>query len=234
MDLAVCLVCGTHKRGALAPCPACDWEPVAEEDRVQSLLVAEHHRDEGELDRVAEALRAGNDVVVPEVLLAQGLGCEGQRQARPAPEPPPARAAAGTPAGAAQEAVAASLEELQALAHARHRFMHVVRNGRPLVDDVVRRALDRVHAVAGAPDPTHAAWLTRLLCLPFAPHVGVAALQALGAPGDDPERAAEALASLPAPWPQRAELALEHLVEIVASGPPYPRLVLEALRQRTP
>lgn len=234
MDLAICLVCGTHKRGALAPCPACDWEPTAEEDRVRSLLVAEHHRDDAELDRVATALRAGEDVVVPEVLVAQGLGCEGQRQARPAPAPLPPRAEAGSPAADAQARAAASLAALQGLEHARHRYMHVVRNGRPLVDEVVRRALDHVRALADAPDPTHAGWLARLLCVPFAPHVSVTALEVLGAPGPDPERAAAALAALPAPWPARAEAALEHLVEIVASGPPYPGLVLEALRQRTP
>lgn len=233
MHLAVCLVCGTHKRGALVPCPACDWEPVAEEDRVRSLLVAEHHADEEDLDRVAEALRAGNDVVVPEVLVLQALGCEGQRRARPPAEPPPPRAPEGTPAAVAQADLAASLEALQALAHARHRYVHVIRHGRPLLDEVQRRALEQVRALGAAPHPTNAAWLARALCLPFAPHVGAAALHALGAPDDDPARAADALAGLPATWADRALAALEHLVEVVASGPSYPREVLEALRARS-
>lgn len=238
MDLAVCLVCGTHKRGPLLPCPACDWEPVAEEDRVRSLLVAEHHAEDDDLDRVAAALAAGDDVVVPEALVAQHLACEGLQQARPAAAPPPPHAPEGTPAGVAQAAAVASLQELQALAHSRHRYIHAGRHGTPLVDAAVRRALDRVFALSDAPSPTHAAWLVRLLCLPFAPHVSIAALQVLGQPdggeddgGEDGERAADALAALPGPWPERAQAALEHLVEIV-SGPPYPQQVLDGLTRR--
>ncbi|MCO5169833.1 MAG: hypothetical protein M9894_26135 [Planctomycetes bacterium] len=234
MTLAVCLVCGTHKRGPLLPCPACDWAPVDDEDRARSVLMTEHHHEPAELDRLAEALAGGADVVVPELLLAQELGCEGKRQARDAEaEPEPPRASAGTAAGEAQAAAIASLGELVGLAHSRHRYIHAGRHGVPLVDEVVRRALDRALALGDAPHPTHAAWLARLLCLPFAPHVAIAALEVLGRGDDgaDPGRAADRLAALPPPWPGRALATIEHLVE-VAVGPPYPREVLAALADR--
>lgn len=233
MSLAVCLVCGTHKRGALLPCPACDWEPVDDEDRARSVLLTEHHHDEAELDRLADALAGGADVVVPDALLAQQLGCDGQRQARARLDDDPPRAPVGTPAGDAQAAAIASLGELVRLEHSRHRYIHAGRHGAPLVDDVVRRALEHVLALGDAPDPTHAAWLARLLCLPYAPHVALAVLQVLGRGDgpDDPGRAAERLAALPPPWPARAHAALEHLVEVV-SGPPYPRQALETLTAR--
>jgi hypothetical protein len=237
MTVAVCLVCGERKFGAFLPCAACDWEPIDDEDRVRSTLLTDHYQPEEVLVQVGTALADGTEVVLPEELVQdhlrrfEALGAA----VKAALEPLPARASDGSPAAAAQERVAEVLGVLGGREHSRARYLHARRERMPLMDEVIQAAMEDVFALKAAPDPTNAGWLARLACLPFAPHVTLAALHVLGAADDDaedPVRAADAIAALPEPRPRRVDAALAHVCALLSEGISYPREVHAQLRAR--
>lgn len=237
MTVAVCLVCGERKFGAYLPCPACDWEPVDDEDKVRSTLLTDHYQPVQALERIGVALAGGTEVVLPEDVVQDhlrqfnALGAVVRKSLEPGPE----RASEGSPAAAAQERVAEVLGVLGGREHSRARYVHARREGAPLMDEVVQAAMEDAFALKAAPDPTHAGWLARLACVPFAPHVTLAALHVLGTiDGDveDPACAVDAIARLPGPRPRRVEAVLAHLCALLSEGITYPREVHAQLKNR--
>lgn len=237
MTVAVCLVCGGKKFGAFGACPSCDWEPVADEDMVRSMLLTDHYQPVEELERMGVALAEGTEVVIPEHLVQERLPDFAARRATVSDsfEPRPERASEGSPAAAAQERVEEVLSILGGREHSRARYLHARLEGTPLTDEVVQAAMVDAIALKQSPDPTHGGWLARLACLPFAPHVTLVAVHVLGSIGgdvEDPGRAVDAIAALPEPRPQRVDAVLAHLCPLLSPGVSYPHEVHALLRAR--
>jgi hypothetical protein len=237
MTIAVCLVCGARKLGAFLPCSACDWEPVEDEDLVRSMLLTDHYQPEAELERIGTALAGGTEVVIPEELVQELLPGFAERRASVSESfaPRPASASAGSPAAEAQARLAEVLTILGGREHSRARYLHARLEGTPLMDEVVQAAMTDAILMKKSPDPTHAGWLARLACLPFAPHTTLVALHVLGSIGFDKEdagRAVDTIAALPEPRPRQVEAVLAHLCPLLAPGVPYPHDVHARLKKR--
>ncbi|WP_308366725.1 MULTISPECIES: hypothetical protein [unclassified Microbulbifer] len=67
MMIAVCIKCGTLKRGPAVRCPKCRFEPLSPEDKAKSLILSMAYEIEGEyrgkskneLIAISEAIQAG-------------------------------------------------------------------------------------------------------------------------------------------------------------------------------
>ncbi len=87
MALAICLMCGAKKTGALAICPGCGYEPG--NDRVaqaRSLLLSDHHATPDELRAASTAIRSGGVPHIDRERLSSLLG-ELERALPPAARP---------------------------------------------------------------------------------------------------------------------------------------------------
>ncbi len=69
MTTAVCIHCGAMKFGALTPCTKCQFCPETPEDKAKSIVLSDHYVEEEELQRLAERIKAGQEVIYPEELL---------------------------------------------------------------------------------------------------------------------------------------------------------------------
>jgi hypothetical protein len=87
MTQAICMRCGARKIGALTPCPECRFDPATPEEKARSIVLSDHHLDPLSLENAAKAIRAGEEIPIPEDLLAgyaqtiattpdpRGVGC---------------------------------------------------------------------------------------------------------------------------------------------------------------
>ncbi len=77
MSHAICIKCGASKFDALTQCEECHFQPSESRDCARSVLLSEERYSRFELDRIAEALRAGRHIVYdPEEILEYGMALE--------------------------------------------------------------------------------------------------------------------------------------------------------------
>lgn len=67
MVAAVCIKCGSLKRGALSRCPGCSFLPRTEDDLVGSLALSDRHYDAVQLKELGAAISDGRPIPVPPV-----------------------------------------------------------------------------------------------------------------------------------------------------------------------
>lgn len=227
MTVAICLVCGAQKLGAFNPCPQCLWQPMRDEDRVRSMLLSDHYHPAEQLAEWGQAVAGGTELALPDEVLRDALAQAAPLlgQLRGAFELP--HAPAGSAASALQAELAPLLDELGSLPRARERYLHVLQHQRPLVDDALGRAVDVVGRLGSAADPSLTVWLVRALCQAFAPHLALAALEAL-AQGGGAEAAAARLTTLDPGEQRLAHAALGRLAEVLSADLP----LLRATHQR--
>ena len=66
MTVAVCIECGSNKRGALTPCTKCRFIPSDNEDKARSMIVTDHFLARADLDGISKRIRNGQPVTYPQ------------------------------------------------------------------------------------------------------------------------------------------------------------------------
>lgn len=69
MTMAVCLMCGEIKFGALLPCAHCGKKPVGTDEAAKSLVFSDHHYNKTALEAISNLIKEGYDVfeLMPEL-----------------------------------------------------------------------------------------------------------------------------------------------------------------------
>ena len=59
MAQAICIECGTMKRGALTPCPSCGFQPRDTEEQAKAMMLTETVLRRGQLAELADRRQRG-------------------------------------------------------------------------------------------------------------------------------------------------------------------------------
>lgn len=70
MTIAVCMRCGARKVGALTSCGRCAFAPSDHRDKARAMLMSDRHLPIDQLDAIAERIRAGLPVTLPDDAVA--------------------------------------------------------------------------------------------------------------------------------------------------------------------
>ena len=73
MTVAICIRCGTVKRGALTPCPKCEFDPESNEDKAKAMLLTDHYLPEEQLKAIGDEIQNGKTPKFPEDILAEQI-----------------------------------------------------------------------------------------------------------------------------------------------------------------
>ena len=65
MTLAVCTRCGAKKRGALTPCPDCQFDPTESDDKAKAMVLTDHYLSQENLEGISERIKAGKSIDYP-------------------------------------------------------------------------------------------------------------------------------------------------------------------------
>jgi hypothetical protein len=66
MTVAVCIRCGAMKLGALTPCPECQFDPEANEDKAKAMVLTDHFLPQQELETISKRIKTSQPVTYPE------------------------------------------------------------------------------------------------------------------------------------------------------------------------
>ena len=59
MTIAVCVMCGSMKFGALTPCPACNRQPETDDDFLYSFVFTDHYLTTEKLKEISQSMLDG-------------------------------------------------------------------------------------------------------------------------------------------------------------------------------